>query len=244
MRREHGYATYFDPNTVIRNHPVFVPSVFGYEYARSMSPLVRMVGMYVDKAPYVKRPQNGHDKVVLAWLNAALENKASVVFVLIDAESSPQRQQLFSLIDGILQSNCKVLLSVRHQSLSALDLQYNDLIQGRDDDVTVVPFVPTQMVLASKAVRAFVLDGGVQSVFEAVYSQVPLIMLPLRDEHNADTARVVDAKIGIRLEPRNLSAHDVHTAVQNVLLDRTGRRMRKKMGWLKDVNILAGMSNI
>jgi hypothetical protein len=240
-RREHGYATYIDPNAVIHSHPVLVPSVFGYEHARSMSPLVRMVGMYVDNAPYMKRPQTGHDKVVLAWLNAALENKASVIFILIDPQSTPEKQHLFSLIDGVLLSHCKVLLSVRHQSLSALNLQYNDLILGRDDNVTVVPFVPTQMVLANKVVKAFICDGNAQSVFEAVYSQVPLIMLPFSDEHNVDTALVVEAKIGIRLEPRNLSSHDVDIAVRSVLLDKTGRRMRKKMSWLKEVNVLAGI---
>lgn len=69
-------------------------------------------------------------------------------------------------------------------------------------------------------VKVFIMQGGVQSFQEAVHFGVPIIGIPWYGDQYINTAKMVDAEIGVRLLPKELHSYDkIKSALNTVLYD-------------------------
>lgn len=78
-------------------------------------------------------------------------------------------------------------------------------------------YVPQLEVLQKS--RVFVTHGGMNSVMESLYYGVPMVVVPQQVEQAANARRVQELGLGITLDPDDLTAEALRTAVERVYAD-------------------------
>lgn len=74
---------------------------------------------------------------------------------------------------------------------------------------------------AHPKVRVFITQGGLQSFQEAVHFGVPVVGIPWYGDQRFQVSRMVDAKIGARLLPKELHSFDkVKSVIESVLYEK------------------------
>lgn len=73
------------------------------------------------------------------------------------------------------------------------------------------------MVSGHPKIKAFITHGGYNSLTEATYSGVPLIVLPLFGDQFANCKRVERLGFGVTLKKTDLTEAKVYQALQAVL---------------------------
>ncbi len=91
------------------------------------------------------------------------------------------------------------------------------------DNFLVRPHVPQLEVLEHTDV--FVTHGGMNSVMEAIYYGVPMVVVPQQPEQAMTAARVAELGLGVALEPGEVTAGALRDAVTTVS-DDAGYRSR------------------
>jgi zeaxanthin glucosyltransferase len=93
-------------------------------------------------------------------------------------------------------------------------------------DVLALPYLPQLELLASADV--LVTHGGAVSVMEATARGVPLLVLPLGEDHPAQAKAVEQAGVGITVEPGTLAEARVRTALLALVDGNGGHRRRAR----------------
>jgi MGT family glycosyltransferase len=91
------------------------------------------------------------------------------------------------------------------------------------DNFLVCSHVPQLEVLEHTDV--FVTHGGMNSVMEAIYYSVPMVVVPQQPEQAMTAARVAELELGVALEPGQVTAGALRDAVTTVSGD-AGYRSR------------------
>ncbi|SEP60898.1 glycosyltransferase, MGT family [Streptomyces sp. yr375] len=87
-----------------------------------------------------------------------------------------------------------------------------------DKDVLIVPSVP-QLALLERGVGAVVCHAGHNSVCEALWHGVPLVVAPIRDDQPVVAGQVADAGAGVRVRFGRVTAQKLGAALDSVLDD-------------------------
>ncbi|AGS68183.1 glycosyltransferase [Streptomyces collinus] len=90
-----------------------------------------------------------------------------------------------------------------------------------DKDVLILPSVPQLPLL--ERMDAVVCHAGHNTVCEALWHGVPLVVAPIRDDQPVVAAQVVDAGAGVRVRFGRVTAHRLGEALDHVLYDRVHR---------------------
>ncbi|MEU1404438.1 glycosyltransferase [Streptomyces sp. NPDC005728] len=90
-----------------------------------------------------------------------------------------------------------------------------------DKDVLILPSVPQLAVL--ERMDAVVCHAGHNTVCEALWHGVPLVVAPIRDDQPVVAAQVVDAGAGVRVRFGRVTASRLGEALDTVLHDRAHR---------------------
>lgn len=98
-------------------------------------------------------------------------------------------------------------------------------------NVMTRPWLSQQDVLGHKNVRAFVTHGGLLSLQEAVYHNVPVVGLPLMSDQHLNVRQAVTLGLGRQLTVESLSEDAVYDAItavveQPAFQERVGQRSR------------------
>ncbi|MFD5268370.1 glycosyltransferase [Streptomyces sp. NPDC058335] len=93
---------------------------------------------------------------------------------------------------------------------------------GDDKDVLVVPSVP-QLALLQRGVAAVVCHAGHNTVCEALWHGIPLVVAPIRDDQPVVAGQVTDAGAGVRVRFGRAGAPRLGAALDAVL-DEPGHR--------------------
>ncbi|HET8843738.1 MAG TPA: macrolide family glycosyltransferase [Ktedonobacteraceae bacterium] len=97
---------------------------------------------------------------------------------------------------------------------SQLDLS---LFGSIPDNISMSPRVPQTQVLQQAS--AFITHGGMNSIMEALYFAVPMVVVPLTLEQTLNARRVEELHLGRVVRDRELTAHKLRTAVTHVQND-------------------------
>jgi MGT family glycosyltransferase len=92
------------------------------------------------------------------------------------------------------------------------------------DNFLVRSHVPQLEVLEHTGV--FVTHGGMNSVMEAIYYGVPMVVVPQQPEQAMTAARVAELELGVALEPGQATAGALRDAVNTISSDAGGYRSR------------------
>jgi MGT family glycosyltransferase len=81
--------------------------------------------------------------------------------------------------------------------------------------IVTAPHVPQLEQLAQSDV--FITHGGTNSVVEALFYGVPMVVIPRTLEHSLFASCIVDLKLGVMLEKQQVSPQSLHNAVYTLL---------------------------
>nr|XP_023019250.1 UDP-glucuronosyltransferase 2B2-like [Leptinotarsa decemlineata] len=92
-----------------------------------------------------------------------------------------------------------------------------DDLSGRPDNVLTRKWLPQQDVLGHPNIKAFITQGGAQSIEEAIYNEVPMIGIPFITDQPTNVRRVVDLGMGLGLDYRTMTKGQLKNAIQEVI---------------------------
>jgi zeaxanthin glucosyltransferase len=134
---------------------------------------------------------------------------------------------LHSLVEVIREENMICIMSLSDQTM------IDSLAKA--DHLFVFPHVPQLEVL--RFADVFITHGGLNSIKEAVYTQVPLLVYPLSTDvdHHGNSARVVHHALGLRGTLGSDSKQDIKRKI-NTLLNNPQYKQNLKSLYLADLN--------
>ncbi|XP_063913101.1 UDP-glucuronosyltransferase 2B2-like [Zophobas morio] len=92
----------------------------------------------------------------------------------------------------------------------------SEYLPGRPKNVVTKEWFPQQDLLAHRNIRAFVTQGGLQSIEEAVSRGVPLIGMPFMGDQPSNVQKIVDTEIGLGVDPSTVSKDELRQCIVNV----------------------------
>lgn len=138
-------------------------------------------------------------------------------------------------IEALADLNCQVVMSVgKHADLRQFaDAPGNFIIRS---------YVPQLELLEHTSV--FVTHGGMNSTMEALFHDVPLLVVPHAADQPMVAARILDLECGTAIAKDNVTSANLRTAVERLLQDpgykqsaaRIGETLRSSGGYRKAVD--------
>ncbi|KUO10062.1 glycosyltransferase [Streptomyces sp. DSM 15324] len=126
---------------------------------------------------------------------------------------------------------CRTALRERADRVQALIVDPGGTLGAATDDkdVLVVPSVP-QLALLRRGVDAVVCHAGHNTVCEALWHGVPLVVAPIRDDQPVVAGQVVDAGAGVRVRFGRVTAERLGAALDAVLHGPAHRAAAERIG--------------
>ncbi|MEU1180303.1 glycosyltransferase [Streptomyces sp. NPDC005820] len=126
---------------------------------------------------------------------------------------------------------CRTAMRERADRVQALIVDPGGALgaAGDDKDVLVVPSVP-QLALLERGLDAVVCHAGHNTVCEALWHGVPLVVAPIRDDQPVVAGQVVDAGAGVRVRFGRVTASRLGAALDAVLHEPEYRAAADRIG--------------
>lgn len=128
-------------------------------------------------------------KVLWKWETGHMEGKPDNVMV---TKWVPQQDILGKLFINVRKTFCRVFLQI-------------------------FPYEICSMSIAHPHVKLFITQGGLQSMNEAGYFAVPMVVIPIFGDQGQNAVKIVEAGIGVRLNFNDITEDTVLAAVRMVL---------------------------
>ena len=180
--------------------PNIVPTVIGFEFPRTITPLTHYVGPIQQRTP---EPCSAELK---DWLNGKKDN--SVLYISMGSLQSITKEMANAFVEGIKKTKYSVVWAIRKTDDFELDLD--------PDRFFLNEWLPQLSVLRHRATGMAIMHGGANGVHESLHSGVPLIVLPLMTEQVANAGRVHNHHLGIHLNRNTLSAEQITKSIQEI----------------------------
>lgn len=96
------------------------------------------------------------------------------------------------------------------------------------DNISLKPWVPQPQVLQQAAL--FITHGGINSLHDALYYGVPLLVVPQQTEQTFNGIRVVDLAVGLMLRPQQVTVAAIRSSTEQLLSDNRYQTEAKRIG--------------
>ncbi|KAG5871832.1 hypothetical protein JTB14_036484 [Gonioctena quinquepunctata] len=137
-------------------------------------------------------------------------------------DSAPQGVVYFSLGSNVKSANIsEKTRDVIIQALSELPYKVlwkweTDYLPGQPDNVLTRKWIPQQDVLGHPNIKAFVTQGGLQSIEEAICNEVPMVGLPFITDQPYNVRKLQDFGIAIGLDHKTMTKDQLKKAILEV----------------------------
>ena len=84
------------------------------------------------------------------------------------------------------------------------------------DRIFITKWAPQLSVLGHRAIRMAILHGGSNGLHEALYNEIPPIVIPVAGDQVANAGRVHYQNLGIHIPSRNLSEASITDAIKSI----------------------------
>uniref|UniRef100_A0A914VDN0 glucuronosyltransferase n=1 Tax=Plectus sambesii TaxID=2011161 RepID=A0A914VDN0_9BILA len=199
--------------------------------------IIRETQLYfVNADPFFEyaRPTQ-HNIIYVGGLTMQNEEPLSAEWVKIMDEASDSGVVVFSL--GTVASTHLMPIEMKEAFVAAFshfpDVTFVLRIDGElpklPKNVKHVTWIPQKDLLIHPKMRAFITHGGYNSLTEATYSGVPLIVLPLWGDQMPNAKRVERLGIGTALDKDHLTEPSIVAALHKVLNDSSYNARAKRL---------------
>uniref|UniRef100_A0A6P7F682 UDP-glucuronosyltransferase 3A1-like n=1 Tax=Diabrotica virgifera virgifera TaxID=50390 RepID=A0A6P7F682_DIAVI len=172
-------------------------------------------------------------------------------------DSALQGVVYFSLGSNVKSAN--LTEQIRKEIVAALgELPYNvlwkwetDYLPDKPDNVMTKKWCPQQDILAHPNIKVFVMQGGLQSIEEAITLEVPFVGIPLITDQHANVKRIVELGLGVKVDYKTLTKDILQNAImevaqnptykeevrkaKSILLDEPMKGVEKAVWWIEYV---------
>ena len=180
--------------------PDIVPTVIGFEFPRTITPLTHYVGPLQQRTP---EPCSAELK---DWLDGKIDN--SVLYISMGSLLSVSKEMANAFVEGIKKTNYSVVWAIRKTDDFKLDLDPDRFFLNK--------WLPQLSVLRHRATGMAIMHAGANGVHESLHCGVPLIVLPFNFEQTANAGRVHNHHLGIHLNRNTLSAEQITKSIQEI----------------------------
>ncbi|KAJ3641639.1 hypothetical protein Zmor_028135 [Zophobas morio] len=108
----------------------------------------------------------------------------------------------------------------------------SDYLPGRPKNVVTRMWFPQQDVLAHRNIRAFVTQGGLQSIEEAISRGVPLIGMPFMRDQPMNVQKIIDMGIGLGIDPVTMTKEELKKCIIEVA---ENNKYRERIQEIRDI---------
>lgn len=161
------------------------------------------------------------------FLGASIYKRSEVLDIPLDKNEKP----LIYISLGTIFNNSKAfykkcLAAFEHEKVTVImsigkSIKIDSL--GKiPDNFLIYPFVPQLDVLNRADV--FITHGGLNSITEALYYGVPMVVIPATTDQPANAARIVELKLGKRLNRKSITVENLKNTTMSVMTDDKIRR--------------------
>ncbi|KAK5638260.1 hypothetical protein RI129_012555 [Pyrocoelia pectoralis] len=112
---------------------------------------------------------------------------------------------------------------------------------NRPKNVHMSKWYPQQNLLKHPNVKLFITQGGVQSMDEAIYSQVPMIVMPFFADQFFNAKRILERGFGISLDYTKLQKEEFKAAIMEVITNYKYKEKLKKLTQLASDQPMTGI---
>ena len=183
--------------------PQIIPSVIGVEYPRTVSPLTHYVGPVLTKTP------DALPTDLQVWLSG--KHDRSVIYISMGSHMPMSEELGAAIIKGTIETSYSAVWALRNNALlRTLGVQ----LDRRKFFVT--SWAPQLSILGHKSVRMAILHGGANGVHEALYNEVPVIIVPQFGDQLMLAGRISHNKLGIHIPSNKLSSSTIADAIKEV----------------------------
>ncbi|XP_058056873.1 UDP-glucosyltransferase 2-like [Anopheles bellator] len=221
-----------------RNYDRVIEQNFGSNMTRSWGLMNRIDFLMVNAEP------------ALGYLRPTLPNTVQLGFLHIEpVKSLPMELQsyldesehgvvYFSLgtlirSDSLNQRNLNLFLEVfKSLKYDVLWKHDGEMDLNGTTNIRMVRWVPQQDVLAHPKVKAFVMQGGQQSMEEAIDRHVPLVVIPFNFDQFGNADKVLDLGIGRSVWMEHLTVEKLRECIIEVTGNKRYKRNIARLGRL------------
>ncbi|CAH1164066.1 unnamed protein product [Phaedon cochleariae] len=112
-------------------------------------------------------------------------------------------------------------------------------------NVKLIKWAPQQDVLRHPNIKLFITQGGLQSLEEAVFSHVPMVVLPFFGDQMRNAKRIVAKGIGQTVQHNpNLVKADFRSAIDEVITNQSYKENVKKLATLARDQPMVGVDTV
>ncbi|XP_071860842.1 UDP-glucosyltransferase 2 [Bombus fervidus] len=133
--------------------------------------------------------------------------------------------QTHQLPVGPLTALCNALSSLRQRVL----WKHSGDMAIHPANIKFVKWAPQQAILAHPKLMVYVMQGGLQSLQEAVYYSVPVVAIPFFGDQLFNARKIVDAGIGLTLNIDTITEESVVRTLTEVIENKTYYNNIKEM---------------
>jgi glucuronosyltransferase len=105
----------------------------------------------------------------------------------------------------------------RKSNMNVLWKFEDDSLLNKPNNVMISKWLPQSDLLAHPNIKLFITQGGQQSMEEAIDRMVPMMVIPFIGEQEANAMRVVDRKVGLKLELHTTTEHILENSIKELL---------------------------
>ncbi|KAK3435501.1 hypothetical protein EUGRSUZ_C00191, partial [Eucalyptus grandis] len=188
----------------------------------------------LDVGPFVLSPPPplSDEHGCIPWLDE--QETASVVYVSFGSVIRPPPHEITAIVKALDKTASPFLWSYRGDAKAEIPQELLESAAGTRGKV--VPWAPQLHVLGHRAVGAFVTHSGWNSVLESMIGGVPMVGRPFFGDQSMN-ARAVEAvwQIGVAVEGGAFTEEATAVALERVLAGEEGKRIRERVGALKEM---------
>ena len=184
-------------------HSQLISSAIGLEYPRTILPLSHYVGPVLTKSP------DPLPTDLQAWLSK--KHDRSVIYISMGSHMSVSREMGEAIISSISKTSYSAVWALRSSTL----FETLGFLLDRNKFL-VISWAPQLSVLGHRAIRMAILHGGANGIHEALYNEVPVIVLPQFGDQMFLAGSISHNKFGVHIPSNNLSSTSISDAIKEI----------------------------
>ncbi|KAI9291738.1 UDP-Glycosyltransferase/glycogen phosphorylase [Neoconidiobolus thromboides FSU 785] len=99
-------------------------------------------------------------------------------------------------------------------------VKVHDLFEGKNDKVKLLSWAPQVSVLNHKSTKVFISHGGLESVFEAIYSGTPVVCVALFGDQPRNAAKLEEIGTGIFVNKYTFTPESLNEQLRSIIEDK------------------------
>uniref|UniRef100_A0A914XF58 glucuronosyltransferase n=1 Tax=Plectus sambesii TaxID=2011161 RepID=A0A914XF58_9BILA len=224
--------------------PSYVPATMSAVFRQKAGPdfpavtdLFRETQLYfINADPFFEYPRPiQHNIIYVGGLTMQQPEPLDDHWQKVMNESSENGVVIFSM--GSVASTKDMPMEMKNAIINAFSHfpQYTFLVRMEgelpklSDNIQIVDWIPQKDLLAHPKIRAFFTHGGYNSLTEATYTGVPLVVMPLFGDQIANVKRIERSGVGVAVDKEDLTEQSVVDALTKVLEDESYNAKAKRL---------------